>query len=497
MPSRSPVVDSADHAAPADDLRGSSRRMPFRRRTRAGTVCACGRRIRGERHPGRTPSHATLPIGKRSGSPVRAGAAAPSGRGTGTRGRAGRGRRAGPGRGRRGLRGGARAAGVGGHRTRCRSSASRTSPTDGCDSATLPAHGYFTVADVLRAGPDRLIARARHRRGHGGRRWSARPSRSSRRCATRSSSASSSIRTTPVTTRLLQALAVVGRGAARQRDARAERDRARRGSGRRCARSPHRPPPGRLRRLFLRGSSKARAGAALERIGSLLQLGRLDRPAAGGAGRPDGHGAQRRPRSGATSSGARPSTTGCSARSSISVGDVAAAEGYLPADIVERVNAQRLDTSRLKESLRLRGYQSFGARFALVQRRVILGDEMGLGKTIQAIATMAHLAATGSHPLPGGVPGQRAHQLDPRGRPALDAAGGRAARRRPGPGDGALASTRRGRGDHVRLAGHADQDTAEAGAARRRRGPLREEPGRQAIAGRTAGSRPARSGCCS
>ena len=28
-----------------------------------------------------------------------------------------------------------------------------------------------------------------------------------------------------------------------------------------------------------------------------------------------------------------------------------------------------------------------------MQRRVVLGDEMGLGKTVQAIATMAHLAA--------------------------------------------------------------------------------------------------------
>jgi len=80
-------------------------------------------------------------------------------------------------------------------------------------------------------------------------------------------------------------------------------------------------------------------------------------------------------------------------------GDVAAAEGYLPAEIVERVNAQRLDTSKLKDSLRLRGYQSFGARFALVQRRVILGDEMGLGKTVQAIAAMAHLATNGGKPL--------------------------------------------------------------------------------------------------
>ena len=41
----------------------------------------------------------------------------------------------------------------------------------------------------------------------------------------------------------------------------------------------------------------------------------------------------------------------------------------------------------------LRGYQAFGAKFALVQRRAILGDEMGLGKTIQALAAMCHLAA--------------------------------------------------------------------------------------------------------
>ncbi len=75
---------------------------------------------------------------------------------------------------------------------------------------------------------------------------------------------------------------------------------------------------------------------------------------------------------------------------------MAAAEGYLPSDIVERINAQQLDTSGLAPGLRLRGYQSFGARFILVQRRVILGDEMGLGKTVQAIATMAHLAANGA-----------------------------------------------------------------------------------------------------
>jgi superfamily II DNA or RNA helicase len=71
--------------------------------------------------------------------------------------------------------------------------------------------------------------------------------------------------------------------------------------------------------------------------------------------------------------------------------DIGAAEGRLPADIVARVQEQRLDDTFRKVSLR--GYQAFGARFALVQRRVIIGDEMGLGKTIQAIAALAHLRA--------------------------------------------------------------------------------------------------------
>ncbi|MEV8333595.1 DEAD/DEAH box helicase [Streptomyces niveus] len=73
--------------------------------------------------------------------------------------------------------------------------------------------------------------------------------------------------------------------------------------------------------------------------------------------------------------------------------DVDAAEGFLPGDISERVRTQRLDDTHRRVSLR--GYQAFGARFALAQRRVILGDEMGLGKTIQAIAALAHLKAEG------------------------------------------------------------------------------------------------------
>ncbi|MFI9768614.1 DEAD/DEAH box helicase [Streptomyces sp. NPDC052415] len=73
--------------------------------------------------------------------------------------------------------------------------------------------------------------------------------------------------------------------------------------------------------------------------------------------------------------------------------DAAAAEGFLPDEIAERVRTQQLDDAHRRVSLR--GYQAFGARFALAQRKVILGDEMGLGKTIQAIAVLAHLAAEG------------------------------------------------------------------------------------------------------
>ena len=74
--------------------------------------------------------------------------------------------------------------------------------------------------------------------------------------------------------------------------------------------------------------------------------------------------------------------------------DQDASEGFLPAEIVERIRAFTLDATLLKASLR--GYQAFGAKFALVQRRVILGDEMGLGKTIEALAVLCHLRSHGS-----------------------------------------------------------------------------------------------------
>ncbi|MEU3570969.1 DEAD/DEAH box helicase [Kitasatospora sp. NPDC036755] len=74
--------------------------------------------------------------------------------------------------------------------------------------------------------------------------------------------------------------------------------------------------------------------------------------------------------------------------------ELAAAEGFLPGELSDRVRAEPLDDAHCRVSLR--GYQAFGARFALAQRRVIIGDEMGLGKTVQAIAVLAHLRAGGS-----------------------------------------------------------------------------------------------------
>jgi SNF2 family DNA or RNA helicase len=74
-------------------------------------------------------------------------------------------------------------------------------------------------------------------------------------------------------------------------------------------------------------------------------------------------------------------------------GDGASGRGHLPAEIVERVQDVDLDRSLLKVGLR--GYQAFGAKFALVQGRTILGDEMGLGKTVEALGVLCHLSAQG------------------------------------------------------------------------------------------------------
>jgi hypothetical protein len=63
--------------------------------------------------------------------------------------------------------------------------------------------------------------------------------------------------------------------------------------------------------------------------------------------------------------------------------------GFMPERLARMVEEQPLNASSL--DVNLRGYQDFGARYALLQRRILLGDEMGLGKTIIALAVMAHL----------------------------------------------------------------------------------------------------------
>ena len=65
-------------------------------------------------------------------------------------------------------------------------------------------------------------------------------------------------------------------------------------------------------------------------------------------------------------------------------------------DVPEEV-ARRIADINLQGSLKanLRGYQAFGAKFALAQRKVLIGDEMGLGKTLQALAAIVHLAEQG------------------------------------------------------------------------------------------------------
>jgi superfamily II DNA or RNA helicase len=254
----------------------------------------------------------------------------------------------------------------------------------------LPAHGIFTVADVLRAGPERLAAVPGI--GEGTARKVVGAADQLRHAARDSLLFRISYDPDdPDSTRLLQALALWGavRHAAETHEEEAAELAEQLAADRPVA------GVGRVRRLFLGPRRRRAADQALQRVAALVD--------------------------GAEATGllqaahdvravVRPSPAevwrdfeqrsaayyGLLGQVVPMGGDVAAAEGFLPADIVERVNAQRLDTSRLNEQLRLRGYQSFGARFALVQRRVVLGDEMGLGKTVQAIAAMAHLAANGA-----------------------------------------------------------------------------------------------------
>lgn len=64
-------------------------------------------------------------------------------------------------------------------------------------------------------------------------------------------------------------------------------------------------------------------------------------------------------------------------------------------ELIAEIEAQPIDLKFMKATLR--SYQTFGVKYAVHQKRTLLGDEMGLGKTIQAIASMAALKAEGKH----------------------------------------------------------------------------------------------------
>ena len=95
-------------------------------------------------------------------------------------------------------------------------------------------------------------------------------------------------------------------------------------------------------------------------------------------------------------------------------GEPAVTHGHIPSEIADGIDSLELDTSLL--DVELRGYQAFGARFALAQRRALLGDEMGLGKTVEALAAIAHLHAGGAtHSLvvcPASVLANWAHEIE-------------------------------------------------------------------------------------
>ena len=67
----------------------------------------------------------------------------------------------------------------------------------------------------------------------------------------------------------------------------------------------------------------------------------------------------------------------------------------LSKELLEAIEAQQIDLKYLNATLR--DYQTFGVKYAIHQKRTLLGDEMGLGKTFQAMATMAALKAAGKH----------------------------------------------------------------------------------------------------
>lgn len=58
-------------------------------------------------------------------------------------------------------------------------------------------------------------------------------------------------------------------------------------------------------------------------------------------------------------------------------------------EIIEQIKQFELNETGLQATLR--SWQDFGTKYALLQKKVLIGDEMGLGKTLISIAAMTHL----------------------------------------------------------------------------------------------------------
>ena len=96
--------------------------------------------------------------------------------------------------------------------------------------------------------------------------------------------------------------------------------------------------------------------------------------------------------------------------------DQDASEGFIPSELAQRVHEHPLDTSLLDVSLR--GYQAFGAKFALAQQQRDARRRDGARQDDRGARGDVPPRVEGRTPLPGRLPGQRARQLAPRDRAA-------------------------------------------------------------------------------
>jgi len=73
--------------------------------------------------------------------------------------------------------------------------------------------------------------------------------------------------------------------------------------------------------------------------------------------------------------------------------DKSTLSGGMDEELVMKVSSYPINLTKLNATLR--SYQEFGVKYALCQKKALLGDEMGLGKTIQAISAFISLASEG------------------------------------------------------------------------------------------------------